>query len=257
MIITKKLAAGRLHRPAPMAVPGFDGKRQVTLYLPHDYDHSVKRYPVAYMWDGQNLFGDHGSFAGGWRLHDALDMRAQRGKTVPIVVAIHHGGDRESELVPWPVEDAKAAKADALLDWLTGTLMPMIERDLRVWTDPEHTMVGGSSLGGLLSLYAFFRHNDRFGKALCMSPSLWVAEGKIFEYVSKAPCGGDPRLYLDCGGKEAEGIVIEHAEWMAQLLERKGFWPDYHFHWRPDPRGDHNERAWRRRLPRALHFLYG
>ena len=257
MIITKKLLAGRLHRAKPMTIPGFEGDRHLTLYLPHDYDHTDKRYPVAYMWDGQNLFGDHGTFAGGWRLHHALDMRATRGKTVPIVVAIHHGIARESELVPWPVEEQGEAKADAILDWLTGTLMPMVEREVRVLTDPAHTMVGGSSLGGLLSLYAFFRHNDRFGKALCMSPSLWVAEGKIFEYVSKAACSGDPRLYLDCGAKEANGIVIEHAEWMAQLLERKGFWKDYHFHWRPDPRGDHNERAWRRRLPRALHFLYG
>ncbi len=257
MIITKKLLTGRLHQAKPMKVPGFDGDRRITLYLPHDYDHSGKRYPVAYMWDGQNLFGDQGSFAGGWHLHQALDMRATHGKVVPIVVGIHHGANREEELVPWPVEEGKEAKADQLLDWLTEKLMPMVEAEVRVLTGPDHTMVGGSSLGGLMSLYAFFRHNDRFGKALCMSPSLWVAEGKIFEYVAKAPCAGDPRLYLDCGAKEADGIVIEHAEWMAQMLERKGFWEKYHLYWRPDPRGDHNERAWRRRLHRALHFLYG
>ncbi len=257
MIITKPLLSGRLHQPKPLRVPGFDGDRHLTLYLPHDYDQSKQHYPVAYMWDGQNLFGDRGSFAGGWHLHQALDMRATRGKTVPIVVAIHHGATRESELVPWPVEEQGEAQADAMLDWLIGTLMPMVEKDLRVLPGPDQTMIGGSSLGGLLSLYAFFRHNDHFGKALCMSPSLWLAEGKIFEYVSKARCGGDPRLYLDCGAKEAEGIVIEHAEWMAQLLERKGFRKDHHYLWRPDLRGDHNERAWRRRLPRALHFLYG
>lgn len=257
MIITKNLLSGRLHQAKPVTIPGFEGERRLTLYLPHDYDRTEERYPVAYMWDGQNLFGDQGSFAGGWRLHHALDMRATRGKRVPIVVALHHGVSREEELVPWPVQDGAEAKADLLLDWVTGTLMPMVEKELRVLTGPEHTMVGGSSLGGLLSLYAFFRHHDRFGKALCMSPSLWVAEGKIFEYVARARCAGDPRLYLDCGAKEANGIVIEHAEWMAQLLERKGFWKGYHMIWRPDPRGDHNERAWRRRLPRALHYLYG
>jgi predicted alpha/beta superfamily hydrolase len=257
MIITKPLLRGRLHPAKPLKIAGFEGDRRITLYLPHDYDTSQRRYPVAYMWDGQNLFGDQGSFAGGWHLHQALDMRATHRKTVPIIVSIHHGPKREEELVPWPVNEGGEAKADLLLDWLTGTLMPMVEKDLRVLTGPEHTMVGGSSLGGLMSLYAFFRHNETFGKALCMSPSLWVAEGKIFEYVAKAACTGDPRLYLDCGAKEANGIVIEHAEWMAQMLDRKGFWQNHHYYWRPDPRGDHNERAWRRRLHRALHFLYG
>lgn len=257
MKITKPLLRGRLHATKPFTVPGFDGDRRVTLYLPHGYDTSQKRYPVAYMWDGQNLFGDHGSFMGGWHLHQALDMRATRGKVVPVVVAIHHGAQRDQELVPWPVLEGGAAKADLLLDWLTETLMPMVEEEVRVMKGRAHAMVGGSSLGGLLAMYAFFRHNDRFSKVLSMSPSLWVAEGKIFEYVAKARCSGDPRIYLDCGAKEANGIVIQHAEWMVQLLERKGFWKDRHMLWRADPRGDHNERAWRRRLPRALHYLYG
>jgi len=133
----------------------------------------------------------------------------------------------------------------------------MVAEDLRILAGPEHTMVGGSSLGGLMALYAFFRHNERFGRALCMSPSLWVQGGEIFRYVAAAPAYGDPRLYLDCGGREAQGIVIEHAEWMSQLLVRKGFDSGRHLMWRPDKRGAHNERAWRRRLPKALRFLYG
>lgn len=249
---------GRLHQSKAFEVPGLKGTRRLTLYLPPGYDTSSDRYPVAYMFDGQNLFTDEGSFSGGWHLHTALNARASQGKQVPIVVGIHHGGpSRAEELVPWPIEPNKKAQGDALLNWVTGRLAEMVDEDLRILKGPEHTMVGGSSLGGLLALYAFFRHNDFFGKALCMSPSLWVHEGEIFRYVSKAPVAGNPRLYLDCGAREARGIVIEHARWMADLLARKGFVPDYHFLWRPDARGSHNERNWRRRLPKALRYLYG
>lgn len=247
---------GRLHRTKAFEVPGLKGKRPLTIYLPPGYDQTTRRYPVAYVFDGQNLFTDHGSFAGGWHLHHALDVRSTLGQLAPIVVGIHHGPDRAAELSPWPVEEGQEGRGDALLDWVTGPLAQMVKEDLRILEGPEHTMIGGSSLGGLLSLYGFFRHNDYFGKALCMSPSLWVNEGEVFFYVARALSSGDPRIYLDCGAHEAEGIVIEHAEWMADLLGRKGFREGHHYMWRPDPRGHHREQCWRRRLPMALRFLY-
>lgn len=250
------LLQGRLHRTKAFEVPGLAGKRPLTLYLPPGYDHDKRRYGVAYMFDGQNLFGDHGSFAGGWHLHRALDVRASIGLEVPIVVGIHHGPSRAQELSPWPVEDNQEGQGDLFLDWVTGPLAAMVAEDLRVKSGPEHTLVGGSSLGGMLALYAFFRHNALFGKALCMSPSLWVHEGEVFAYAARARCAGDPRVYLDCGALEANGIVIEHAQWMADLLRRKGFIEGHHYVWRPDPRGDHTERDWRRRLPMALRYLY-
>lgn len=252
-----ELLQGRLHRTKAFPVPGIKDPLPLTIYLPPGYDTTGTSYPVAYVFDGQNLFTDDGSFAGGWHLHHALNVRATMGKVIPIVVGIHHGTQRQEELAPWPVEEGHKARGDALLDWVVGPLATMIDEDLRVLKGPEHTMIGGSSLGGLLAMYGFFRHNEVFGKGLFMSPSLWVDEGEIFHYVAKARCGGNPKLYLDCGEQEAEGIVIKHAEWMAELLDRKGFTEGYHFMWRPDPRGHHDERSWRRRLPRALRYLYG
>lgn len=251
---------GHLHRTKRFEVPGLPGPLPLTIYLPPGYDESQARYPVAYVFDGQNIFGHEGSFAGGWHLHHALDTRAHMGLPVPIVVGIHHGADRQSELSPWPVEEdsgrVSEGVGDRLLEWVAGPLQQLVAEDLRILPGKENTLIGGSSLGGLLALYGFFRHNDVFGKALCMSPSIWVNKGEIFNVVAPARCDGDPRLYLDCGALEAEGIVIEHAKWMFELLERKGFVPDYHVMWRPDPRGDHKERCWRRRLPRALRYLY-
>jgi predicted alpha/beta superfamily hydrolase len=253
----RELLQGRLHRTKAFQIPGIKDQLPLTLYLPPGYDTDAKSYPVAYVFDGQNLFGDEGSFAGGWHLHHALNVRATLGKTVPVVVGIHHGSMRQEELAPWPIDEGHKARGDALLDWVVGPLAKMVAEDVRVLKGPENTMIGGSSLGGLLALYGFFRHNDVFSKALCMSPSLWVNDGEIFHYVAKARCVGDPRMYLDCGAHEAQGVVIQHAEWMADLLYRKGFSDGYHYMWRPDPRGHHDEKSWRRRLPRALRFLYG
>ncbi|MEB3284540.1 MAG: alpha/beta hydrolase-fold protein [Candidatus Sericytochromatia bacterium] len=249
-------AQGRLHHSKAFEIPGVPGPHPLTVYLPPGYDQSHGRYPVAFIFDGQNVFGDHGSFAGGWHLDHALDLRAGAGRQVPIVIAIHHGPQRARELSPWPVEEGQEPLGNTFLEWVVGPLLQMVQEDLRVLDGPENTLIGGSSLGGLLALYGFFKHNDIFGKALVMSPSLWVAEGKIFEFVARARCGGDPRIYLDCGAREAEGIVIQHAEWMNDLLTRKGFFPGYHVLWRPDTHGAHNERHWRRRLPRAMRFLY-
>ncbi|MBI6545619.1 MAG: hypothetical protein HY692_02430 [Cyanobacteria bacterium NC_groundwater_1444_Ag_S-0.65um_54_12] len=259
--MTKKrkrdLLQGRVFEIA-VPVPGIASKRRLAIYLPPGYDQTADHYPVAYFLDGQNIFGDEGSFAGGWHLHTLLNARATLGKLVPVVIGIHHGGtNRDEELSPWPVEEGKKALGDAVLDWVSGPLTEMVAKELRIKKGPENTLIGGSSLGGLLSLYGFFRHNACFGRALCMSPALWVNEGEIFFYVAKAKAAGDPRVYLDCGGREAKGVVIEHARWMSELLTRKGFVPGRHLLWRPDKRGAHNERSWRRRLPRALKFLYG
>lgn len=251
----KKIPQGRLHRTKAFPVPGLPQALPCTLYLPPDYDASKRRYPVIYAFDGQNLFEDHGTFAGGWHLNRIMDARHTLGRPTAVVVGIHHGAKRDEELSPFPVEEGKPALGEALLDWVVGPLAKMVEEDVRVLKGPEHTTLAGSSLGGLLALHGFFRHHDRFWKGLCLSPSLWVDEGAIFQSVAKAPFEGLPRLYLDCGAHEAEGIVIQHAEWMSELLVRKGFHLGRQQLWVPDPHGHHRESSWRRRLPRALRYL--
>ena len=248
---------GNVFTTPPQAVPGLDWKLPLSVYLPPDYETSGHRYPVAFMFDGQNLFSDQGSFAGGWHLHRTLDTRASRGKVVPVVIGIHHGGEtRNEELSPWPAEEGARAVGDTLLDWVTGPLRQLAERELRVSTHRSHRMIGGSSLGGLLALYGFFRHHDAFARCLSMSPALWVNGGEVFYHVARSHAWGDLKLYLDCGSREGWGYSIQHAEWMVDLLERKGFLRDEQYMWRPDKRGVHNERAWRRRLPKALRYLY-
>lgn len=251
----RPVVPGRLHRSKAFEIPGLPGKYPLSVYLPPGYEHSRDRYPVAYMFDGQNLFGDEGTFSGGWYLHEALDALAAKGKRVPIVIGIHHGGSsRIEELSPWTVKKGHAPKADQKLDWVVGPLRQMVAEEMRVLTGPEHTLIGGSSLGGLMALYGLSRHPDVFGNCLSMSPSVWVERGKIIQVVRQAPLRPDAKVYVDFGAKEPG---FKAAEMLAAAIALKGLEDGDRLMWRPDAKGIHNERHWRRRLPKALRFFYG
>lgn len=198
---------GKVFSTDPIEIPGLEGERPLTLYLPPDYLNQPERsYPIAYLFDGQNLY-DRSEWPMGWNLHQTLDQRAAEGLEVPIVVGIHHGANRDEELCPWPAEPGQTPRGDDLLDWIIQGLHPQLVAQLRIDDRPEMRMVGGSSLGGLLALYAGFRHSDFFTKVMSMSPSLWVGNGAIYDYIANAAFLhhlDSMRLYIDCGALEAD-----------------------------------------------------
>ena len=133
--------------------------------------------------------------------------------------------------------------------------MPRIEREYRVLRGPAHTVLGGSSLGGLMGLYGHFRHPETFGGVLSLSPSVWIDGGVFHRHIADLPLPAVRRIYLDAGAKESRTMV--HSLTLVDLLVAKGCVVGDDLMWRPDARGRHNEAAWRRRLPKALRFLYG
>src|SRR5690606_34996125 len=122
---------------------------------------------------------------------------------------------------PFEDDDHGGGRGDDYLSFLADTLKPVIDRDFRTLPGRADTYVAGSSMGGLISLYAFFRRPDVFGGAAVMSPALWFAEGAIFRFVEAAPFAPG-RLYLDIGTEEGEGAVAD-ARAMANTLLRKGY----------------------------------
>ncbi len=235
--------------------PGFGGGRRVRAYAPHGHVHARLR-PSLWLFDGQNVFEDEGSFAGGWHAHEALDRFAILSKPVaPVIVAVDHGDERRiDELTPF-AEGGRGGGADAFLAWLTGSLVPLVRRSVGLRDDPESTIVGGSSLGGLAAFYAHLRHPDVFGGALAMSPSFWFGRRAIFEWAAARTIPERSRIYLDAGAREARGMMLRNAREMAELLAERGLDAD-RLMWRPDAKGTHAERHWRRRLPKALRFLF-
>ncbi|NUP13685.1 MAG: alpha/beta hydrolase [Polyangiaceae bacterium] len=232
-------------------VPGVPPKRHVRIYRPRRVPSHDR--PVLLLFDGQNVFDDEPSFAGGWHAHRAVERLA---KTVPppIVIGIDHGNEhRISELSPFDFGRVHGS-FDGFLDWIAGWLLPKLRREHRLTSDPRRTIIGGSSMGGLASLYAALKRPDVFGGTISMSPSLWVARGALLRFAAKrAPAPGS-RIYLDAGGREGEGRMLAAAEKMALTLRASG---RAEIMFRADPRGQHREIDWRRRLLPALRFQFG
>jgi trehalose-phosphatase len=250
--------AGRVHILGPLAVPGH-APRLVRIYLPSTFTADAPRFAL-YMFDGQNVFDDPPSFAGGWHLHLAVEKLARGKRPAPVVVGIDHGGSKRiDELSPFAAENggtaARGAGLDGLLDWIADSLMPRLAAELPLIGGPLGAVVGGSSMGGLAALYAHFRKPRCFGGALVMSPSFWVEDGEILPWVQAQPTPQVSRIYLDCGVREGRGTLLPQVAAMAAHLANRGYDPD-HLMFRADPRGAHSEASWRRRLPRALRFFY-
>lgn len=243
---------GRIEALEEVEVRGFP-RRTLRLYRPAEDDGRTPR-PILYLFDGQNVFGDEGSFAGGWQVHRVIDGLDRRWYAAPFVVAIPSSQQRQEELTPWPM-DGRGGEADRFLDWVTFELVPALRRRLPVIDGPVGHAVGGSSWGGLTALYAHLRNPEQWGGALSLSPSAWVANFRIFDVLRGLGRPAISRIYLDCGALEAGGRMLPAARALADELRARGYRRD-ELWWRPDPRGAHDERAWARRLPRALRFMY-
>jgi predicted alpha/beta superfamily hydrolase len=239
--------------------PQLRNRRNVDIYLPWSYPSGL-RYPVVYMQDGQNLSDPSTSFAGTWDLEGAIERLAER-RLEAIVVGVHNTSDRLAEYSPFPDRRHGGGQADAYLAFIADTLKPRIDRLFRTRRERDDTMILGSSMGALVSLYAYFRYPSVFGRAGVMSPSIWFGHGTILDFIARArtPRG---RLYLDVGGQEGAG-TLRDARRLGRLLVRKGFVRRRRPAWRAapllryveDPGGRHNEAAWARRLDGALAFL--
>jgi predicted alpha/beta superfamily hydrolase len=238
-----------LRHLGPFDIPQI-GPRSVRIYCPPRPPGGAPS-PVLYMFDGQNVFDDEPSFAGGWHLHNTVRALAKRYGRAPVIVGVDHGGAaRMEELSPWA-----SGKTDALVDWIGGTLAPIVRRDFQASGEPREVGVGGSSLGGLAALYAHFRRPEHFGLVLAMSPSLFVGRGKIYEYIAAQKKPWTSRIYLDAGALEAGGGLLRAAERLASELQARG-WDDGSLQFVVAKRGTHSEKAWRRRAPSAIEWLF-
>ena len=236
----------------PFRVPWLAGERRVRVYVPRPLPPGA-RLPVLYMFDGQNIFDDLPSFVGGWHLHTSAQRLAASGHTMPVIVGIDHGGvERINELAPFRCSMSRG-QLSRLVGWMRRTLMPMIRRNYPVRDDLAGTAIGGASLGGLAALHTHHRHPDLFGGALVMSPSLWLARGKIFRELTRLKAPWTSRIYLDAGGHEHR--IYRDAGRLADDLRARGYGPD-RLMWRPDPQGRHAESHWCRRAPAGLQFLF-
>jgi predicted alpha/beta superfamily hydrolase len=232
--------------------PQLRNHRGVDVYLPHSYGDERRRYPVVYMQDGQNLSDPSIAFGGNtWRLEDGLNWLAERG-IEPIVVGLHNTPGRLAEYSPFPDPKHGGGDGDRYVRFLLDTVKPRIDGAFRTRKDRDSTVVAGSSMGGLISLYAFFRRPSPFGRALVMSPSIWFGGGEILRFIEKAR-GTRGKLYVDVGTAEGSGTVA-NTRAANKLLRQKGFRKENL--WYLEAEGArHSENDWAWRWPQGLEFL--
>ncbi len=238
-------------------IPQLKRKRKISVLLPHDYYlHPEKRYPVLYMNDAQNLFGN-GSAYGNWEIDKRISLLKMQGETDVIVVAIDHGDEtRNSEYSPYktPKENQKG-EGMRYATFIVRTLKPLIDEQYRTLPERQFTGIGGSSMGGLISIYTGMMYPEKIGRLMVFSPALWTSPKIYFDAVEFFnPM--DTRIYLYGGGKEST-TMFSNIEKLIATIEGQGFSADkIQIKAELDPEGQHNEKRWGQEFPKAVKWLF-
>lgn len=233
-------------------IPQLKRTRRVWIYLPECYAECTKRFPVLYMQDGQNVFDDATSYSGEWGIDDYLDSLASGDKEC-IVVAIDNGGNKRlNEYCPYDfsltgtgaLSKLNKGEGNEYADFLVKTLKPFIDKNYRTAKNKANTAIAGSSMGGLISLYAVLKYPKIFGAAGIFSPAFWVAP-EFFDDIKTKGKKVSSKIYFYAGKQEGETMVpdmLKAYEAMSNISKSK-----MQAVIRDD--GQHNELSWRKEFP--------
>ena len=244
-----------------ITIPELSGKkkRNVYVYIP---DKAILepelKFPVLYMFDGHNVFFDEDATYGkSWGMKEYMD----RTKTPMIIVAVecNHGKNyaRIKEYSPYsftkPPFGRVVAKGGKYMNWLINTLKPIIDSKYPTLPDRDNTYIAGSSMGGLMSLYAVVNHNDVFSRAACLSPSVWAQLTKLRQLIRTAEMDENTVIYMDYGAREINGreeLLRAYSTITKELIDRH-----VNLTSRIIPNGDHCEACWEEQIPIFMKIL--
>lgn len=246
----------------PVSYPLPNGEqedRMAYIYLPESYYRTRrKRYPVLYMFDGHNVFLDEDATYGkSWGMNDYM----QKTRTPMIIAAVecNHSPDhgRLKEYSPFTFKDPDlgliAGLGRTTMDWFVKVFKRDVDRHYRTLPDRDHTFIAGSSMGGLMSLYALLEYNKVFSRAAALSPSLWTSPEKLEDLIRRATLDPNTVLYMDYGSEEFgnhDNMRREFGEIAALLLDR-----NIMLNCRIIPGGTHCEACWERQIPFFMRTL--
>ncbi len=283
---TGAVAGGRLVEYEAVASAHL-GSRNVTVWLPPGYDAGSNRYPVLYMHDGQNLFDPARANFGEWGVDEHLVRLIETGQVrAPIVVGVWNTPLRLREYVPADLIAALPSEvrdslmpmyggaplSDEYLRFLVEELKPRIDAEYRTLPGRDDTAIAGSSMGGLISLYAMMKHPNVFGAAACLSTHwplrLERLEGDALDTWREAvvqawsdvirrglPDPATHRLYMDRGDETLDRFYAFFQSRIDTVIRDTGWGPD-RFRTLVFPAAEHNEKSWNSRLDVPLTFLF-
>ena len=240
--------------------------RTLHIYLPDDYQYSGERYPVMYFFDGHNLFHDYeATYGKSWGLESFLDRWSKKMIIVGMECA-HEGNLRLSEYSPydkrWRGEYVRGIGEDTFR-WIRDEVKPLADRDYRTYGHREATGIGGSSMGGLMSIYGVIVHNDVFSKAACVSPGMFWNIGRLRADLGRSYINPDSRIYMSWGEIEAgkaahngnpatdtrEARAVRKFE---RELQERGASTYLYFQYG----GRHCEADWEKQVPVFMNYLW-
>ncbi len=232
--------------------------RRLYIWLPQKYFKSEQYYPVLYMFDGHNVFYDsHASYGKSWGMKEYLNR-----SRLPLIIAAiecnHEGERRMNEYAPWDYDDSELGSMEGqgklTMDWITGPLKQYIDSTYRTLPDRDNTLIAGSSMGGLMSLYAVTAYNDVFSRAAALSPSFCFGGEHLHQLFSDTPLQEPTRIYMDTGTCEFDpderGQIAELFESAAELTCSGADVAA-----RVVPGACHCEAAWEKRIPLFMNYL--
>ena len=250
---------GQLRRHEAFDSEFLEHDRDVLVWLPPGYDDGNGRYPVLYMHDGQNLFEPDTAFQKGehWRLGETAAKLIDSGDIEPLVIVgiYNTGAHRKEEYTP--TRDAKlgGGLAGDYGRMIVEELKPLIDRSYRTRPDPGATGIGGSSLGGLVSLYLAFTHPQVFHRVAALSPSVWWNWRAILKTVRQARSKPPLKIWLDMGTAEGKR-GLDDARLLKAALVGLGFAAGGDLHYAEYEGATHSETAWAERVGPMLTWLF-
>ena len=234
-------------------IPQLNKTRKIWALIPHDYDKTDERYPVMYLQDAQNLFNEKAAF-GNWEIDKKLAVMSEYKIGKIIIIAIEHAD--EDRVKEYNVGKTVLGKGQGkkYIRFVTDTLKPFVDANFRTKTEREHTGIGGSSMGGLVSIFSGLKNPEVYGKLMIFSPSLWVVpELKINP---KKAFSADTKIYLYAGGNESE-TMIEHTHAFYEKLVTTEFVKDKtKINLSINRHGTHSETYWSDEFPKAIEWLF-
>ena len=243
---TWHLLPGHVER---LSVSAFRNGRTCWVYLPPNYAHSSRRYPVLYVQDGELAFD------GGMHINRICEAMIRRGEIQPIiVVAIENGPypQRYIDYTPWPAGFMPGSEGggDVYVRAITDTLKPIVDERYRTLPGPFDTGITGVSLGGLISVYAAYASDGTFGKVAAFSPSYWWSNFHQFVEARERPASLY-RLYQDSGYPDDNWIGG-----IQEILLTKGFTLGADLMSYTVSGAQHDYPEWEHRIPTMLRFLF-
>ena len=234
-----------------------DQTRRLYIYVPEEAnDHPDRNYPVVYMFDGHNLFFDeHATYGKSWGLKTFLDVN-----NIPMIIAAvecnHEGNGRLHEYSPYPARCSYGrikGYGGIYMDWLVNELKPYIDSHFPTLPDRSHTFISGSSMGGLMSIFATVQYSDYFSKAACLSPSVWFGYKKLLEMIHSSDIHPETSFYMDIGSEELKKkpIIIYRMLDVEKELNKK----EIPVRFRIIEDGTHTEASWEQQLPVVFSFF--